>query len=249
MTRTQVPPCLACFTALLLLTASRCATDGTNTFSGRIVDVNGHPVSGLTLITGPTKLINGHAITAVGNASIISVADFKKSNEAGFFIIRNVQPGPVQLEVLPPVPGESQKSYEILSMKIGTTTFYPTTPAHTKGLKFAMEPGADLEDVVVTVRPRTRYRGQVIFNDGTSLAHTMVNLDEKCRYIRGNPISIEAAYPIQTDANGYFVRYVDEPDFEVAHYSVEVECQGLSETTEFTLTSGEQKENLVFTLQ
>ena len=250
MTRTQVLSCLACFTALLLLTASRCAKEATNTFSGRIVDANGHPVNGLTLITGPTKLINGHAITAVGNASTISVSDFNKSDEAGFFIITNMQPGPVQLEVLPSIPGESQKSYEILSMKIGPTTFYPTVPSHMKGLKFAMEPGADLEDVVVTVRPRTRYRGHVVFNDGTSVAHTMVNLDEQSRYERGNyPVSTKVAYPIQTDANGYFVRYVDEADFEVAHYTVEVKCQGLSETTEFVLTSGERKENLVFTLQ
>lgn len=249
MTRTQVLPCLACFTALLLLTASSRATEATYTFSGRIVDVKGHPVNGLSLITRPTKLINGHAITAMEDVTI-PFSDFNKSDEAGFFIITNMQPGPVQLEVLLSIPGESQKSYEILSMKIGPTTFYPTVPSHMKGLKFAMEPGADLEDVVVTVRPRTRYRGHVVFNDGTSVAHSMVNLDEQSRYERGNyPVSTKVAYPIQTDANGYFVRYVDEPDFEVAHYTVEVKCQGLSETAEFTLKSGDQQDDLVFMLQ
>lgn len=250
MTRAQLLPCLACFTALLLLTASRGATEATNTFSGRIVDVNGHPVSGLTLITRPTKLINGHAITAMEDVTI-PFSDFNKSDNAGYFTITNVKTGPVQLEVISPIPGQSQQGFEIVSMKIGPTTFYPTIPAHMKGLKFAIEPGADFEDVIVTVRPRTRYRGQVVFKNGTPLAHKTVKLDEGREYKQGKH-SVRGGlvdFPTQTDANGYFVRYVDEPDFEVARYTVVVKCQGLSETAEFTLKSGEQQDDLVFMLQ
>ncbi len=250
MIRAQFTLRLVCLVTLLFLTVSSRDADATNTFSGRIVDVKGHPVSGLTLITRPTKLINGHAINAVGDVPKSS-SEFKKSDDAGFFIITNVQPGPVQLELRSPMPGESRKSYEILSMKIGLTTFYPTAPSHRKGVKFAIEPDADLVDaVVVTVRPRTRYRGQVVLKDGTPLAYTTVNLGEQSKYKQGNnPVSMKVAYPTHTDANGYFIRYVDEPEFEVALFTVEVKCQGLSETAEFALNSGEQKENLVFTLQ
>ena len=56
-------------------------------------------------------------------------------------------------------------------------------------------------------------------------------------------------FPTRTDSDGYFVRYVDEPDFESAFYTVSVKCQGLSATSEFTLKSGEQREDLVFTLE
>ena len=251
MIREQFISCLACLATLLLLTASSGAEEATNTFSGRIVDVKGHPVGGLTLVTRPTKLINGHAITSMGDVTI-PFSDFDKSDDAGYFFIANVKPGPSQLEALPPMPGESRQSYEIVSMKIGVTTFYPTVPVHNKGLKFAIEPGARLEDVVVTVRPRMRYRGKVVFKDGAPLANATVQLDEESTYKHGKHTAgtrVLPDYPTQTDANGYFVRYVDEPDFEIASYTVSVKFQGLAATAEFRLKSGEQRENLVFALE
>ena len=180
----------------------------------------------------------------------IPFSGFDKSDEAGYFTITNVQPGPVQLEILPPMPGQSQQSYEIVSLKIDPTTFYPTVPAHMKGLKLAIEPDANLEDVVVTVRPRTQYRGKVVFKDGAPLANTAVKFDEKSEYKQGKHTVGKglADYPTQTDADGYFVRYVDEPDFEIASYTVSVKFQGLTATAEFRLKSGEQRENLVFAL-
>ena len=249
MIRAQFMLRVACLAALPLLTACRLAEEATNTFSGRVVDVKGNPVTGLTLITRPTKLVNGHAITTMDDVTI-PFSDFDKSDEAGNFTIANVQPGPVQLEILPPMPGQSQQRYEIVSLKIGSTTFYPTVPAHMKGLKFAIEPDVNLEDVVVTVRPRTQYRGQVVLKDGTPLGDAMVNLDEQSKYKSGNnPVSTKVAYPERTDANGYFIRYVDEPDFEIASYTVSVKFQGLTATAEFHLKSGEQREDLVFALE
>ncbi len=252
MIRALYMPRIVSLVTLLFLTVSSLAEEATNTFSGRIVDVKGHPVSELTLITRPTKLINGHAITATDDVTIPFSA-FDKSDEAGYFFITYVKPGPVQLELRSPMPGESGeswKSYEILSMKTGTTTFYPTDPSHRGGLKFAIEPDANLEDIVVTVRPRTRYRGQVVFMDGTPLGDTMVDLDVQSKHKKG-PISVnrQAVYQEQTDANGYFVQYVDGPDFEIASYTVSVKFQGLTATAEFRLKSGEQREDLVFALE
>ena len=54
-------------------------------------------------------------------------------------------------------------------------------------------------------------------------------------------------FPVRTDSDGYFVRYIDEADFEVARYTVTVKYQGLSGTGELGLKSGEQREDLVFT--
>ena len=252
MIRALYIPRIVSLVTLLFLTVSSLAEEATNTFSGRIVDVKGHPVTGLTLITRPTKLINGHAITATDDVTIPFSA-FDKSDEAGYFFITYVKPGPVQLELRSPMPGESEeswKSYEILSMKTGPTTFYPTDPSHWGGLKFAIAPEATLEDVVVTVRPRTRYRGQVVFMDGTPLGNTMVDLDVQSKHKKGhNSFKRQMVNPEQTDANGYFVRYVDGVDFEIASYTVSVKFQGLTATAEFRLKSGEQREDLVFALE
>ena len=53
---------------------------------------------------------------------------------------------------------------------------------------------------------------------------------------------------MRTDAHGYFVRYVDEPDFEIAAYTVTVKFKGFTATTKFRLESGGQRCDLVFAL-
>ena len=53
MIRALFMPRLVCLVTLLFLTVSSRDAEATNTFSGRIVDVKGHPVSGLTLIHSP----------------------------------------------------------------------------------------------------------------------------------------------------------------------------------------------------
>ena len=242
--------------AVLLLLASSpgIAQQTTSTLSGRVVDVEGNPVAGLSLIILPTKLINGHAITIKG-FSIPSSAIHKTDGE-GHFLITDVMSGPVQLIELPPTPQQSQKNYEILSMKIGKMTFYPTAPSHDKGIKFAIEPGTHLENVKITVRPRTRYRGQVVSKDGIPLRNAKIELDvqRKDKTVRSQMadsathFSTRMKITARTDFDGYFVRHVDEPDFETAFYTVSVKYQGLSAMSEFTLKSGEQREELVFTL-
>ena len=246
---------LATIAALLLLASSPCiAQETTSTFSGRVVDVEGNPVAGLSLTIQPTKLINGHAVT-IKSVSIPSSA-IHKTDDEGRFLITEVMPGPVQLIGLSPMLQQSQKNYEILSMKIGKMTFYPTVPSHDKGIKFAIEPGTHLENVTITVRPRTRYRGKVVSKEGIPLRNTEIQLNEQREYKTVRSQMTDSAthfhtkmeFPTRTDLDGYFVRNVDEPDFEAALYTVSVKCQGLSATSEFTLKSGEQREELAFTL-
>ena len=235
-------------TLLLLAPSLSIAQDTTCTLSGRVVDAEDNPVTRFPLIIQQTKLINGHAITMRGDFSIpLSVAN--KTDDAGRFFITEVMHGPVQLIGLPPIPQKSQKSYEILSMKIGKITFYPTTPSHIKGIMFSIEPGAHLENVKITVRPRTRYRGKVVSKDGAPFRNTEIRLDVQNEYNKGRNRTEMKDFLTRTDSDGYFVRYVDELDFDVAFYTVAVKYEGLSATAEFTLKSGEQRDDLVFTLQ
>ena len=255
--------------AVLLLLASSpggIAQQTTSTFSGRVVDVKGNPVTGFSFTIYPTKLINGHAITMM-SFSIPSSA-IHKTDDEGHFLITAVMPGPVQLIEFSPMLQQSQKNYEILSMKsqknyeilsmkIGKMTFYPTVPSPSKGIKFAIEPGTHLENVTITVRPRTRYRGKVVSKDGIPLRNASIKLDVDREYktfrswTKDSPTRMRSGmtdFPTRTNSDGYFVRYI-ELDCDVASYTVSVKCQGLSATSEFTLKSGEQREDLVFTLE
>ncbi len=217
-----------------------------STLSGRVVDVEGNPVAGFPLTMKPIKLVNGYAVAANSGLPIISV---DTTDEAGHFIITPVMSGPVQLIGSSSAPQESQKSYELLSMKIGAITVYPTVLSHSKGIKLLIEPGTHLENVRITVRPRTRYRGLVVSKDGTLFKNAQIDLHVRSEYNNGMSSTETKGSSTRTNSDGYFVRYVDEPNFEVASYKVSVKCQGLSATSEFTLKSGEQREDLVFTLQ
>ena len=241
-------PSITGIAALLLTSVSLGITPKiTSTFSGRVVDVEGNPVAELPLTMKPIKLINGYAVAANGDFPIFPV---DKSDEAGHFFITHAMSCPVQLIASSSTPQESQKSYELLSMKIGTITVYPTVLSHTKGIKLLIEPGTQLENVKITVRPRTRYRGLVVSKDGTLFKNAQINLHERSEYKNGmTSTETKKHSPTRTNSEGYFVRYVDEPNFEVASYKVSVKCQGLSASSEFTLKSGEQREDLVFTLQ
>lgn len=234
--------------ALLLTSVSLGITPKiTSTFSGSVVDVEGNPVAGLSLTMKPIKLINGYPVAANSDFPILSV---DKTDEAGHFYITHVMSGPVQLVGSSSTPQESQKSYELLSMKIGAITVYPTVLSHTKGIKLLIEPGTHLENVKITVRPRTLYRGLVVSKDGTLFKNAPINLHERREYNNGMTFTTGTKdSPTRTNSEGYFVRYVDEPNFEVASYRVSLKCQGLSATSEFTLKSGELREDLVFTLQ
>ena len=238
---------IAGITVLLLTSVSLGITPKIpSTLSGRVVDVEGNPVAGLPLTLKPIKLVNGYAIAANGGLPIISV---DTTDEAGHFIITPVMSGPVQLIGSSSAPQESQKSYELLSMKIGAITVYPTVLSHSKGIKLLVEPGTHLENVRITVRPRTRYRGLVVSKDGTLFKNAQIDLHVRSEYNNGMSSTETKGSSTRTNSDGYFVRYVDEPNFEVASYKVSVKCQGLSATSEFSLKSGEQREDLVFTLQ
>ncbi len=247
--RSNFAPLLTAIVTLLLLVPSlSIAQEATCTLSGRVVDVEGNPVAGFPLIIQHTKLINGHAITLEADFSL-SLSAANKTDDAGRFVIAEVMPGPVQLIGLPSMSEKSRKSYELLSMTIGKITFHPTIPSYIKGITFSIEPGAHMENVKITVRPRTRYRGKVVSRDGIPLRNTPINLDVRNEYNRGRNRTTMEDYPARTDSDGYFVMYVDEPEFDVAFYTVAVKYQGLSATSEFTLNSGEQRDDLVFTPQ
>ena len=141
-----------------------------------------------------------------------------KTDDEGHFLITAVMPGPVQLIEFSPMLQQSQKNYEILSMKIGKMTFYPTVPSPSKGIKFAIEPGTHLENVTITVRPRTRYRGKVVSKDGIPLRNASIKLDVDREYktfrswTKDSPTRMRSGmtdFPTRTNSDGYFVRYIE----------------------------------------
>ena len=135
---------------------------------------------------------------------------------------------------------------EVLSIETGAITFHPPDDQRQPtggGITFGIEPGAHLENVEVTVKPRMRIKGRIVFADGTPLVNAQITLNIRQRDFDGKG-TYSLGNDYQTDNAGYFMEYVDEPGF----YTAAVEFQGLSATSElFILETGQRHEDLVLT--
>ena len=233
----------------------------TASVSGRVLDVDGVPIPGFLIAVQYVEIAENivwlthlfeedeHVLGAYA-ALPRSITD-----DTGRFTFSDIIPGPIQFIAQPPhLPPEEplppdfdveifDPDAEILSIKRGAITFYPYNqePPPFGGITFAIEPGAHLQNLEVTARPRMRIRAQVVFSDGTPLSDAEVQIDVRQREFDGSGFgSTGGAH--RTDDEGFFLHYVDEPAF----YTVAVEFQGLSASSkQFALENGERRDDLV----
>ena len=254
---------LAAIVALSLLASSHTiAQDITCTLSGRVVDVEGNPIPRLPIAVQSVEISNDEADPTYFleelESTLAAYAALPKSqtDEVGRFSITGIKPGPIQFLVQPAEPRYDVRSLpdldldadfgpdaEVLSIEVGAITFYlyDQTQPPWGGITFGIEPGAHLQNVEVTVKPRMRIRGQIVFADGTPLANALIGVNIRQRDFDGRGTGSSGSGP-QTDGAGYFVQYVDEPGF----YTVAVEFQGLSTTSkQFILEDGQRHDDLV----
>ena len=257
---------LAAIVALSLFAPSHpIAQDIICTLSGRVVDVEGNPIVGLSIEIQPFVIDDSELLRAFRLKKLMPKAYApplkSQTDEAGRFSVTGIKPGPIQFVAHPPVlpddglqlpdfvPGDLfAPDAEVVSIEIGSIIVYPPDDKHPPwgGITFGIEPGAHLENIEVTVEPRMRIRGRIVFSDGTPLANAQVAFDIRQRDFDGQG-AYSSGGECETDDAGYFVKYVDEsgPGF----YTVAVEFQGFSATSElFMLEAGQRHDGLVLTL-
>lgn len=216
----------------------------TASFSGRVVDEAGNPVAGLALVIQSREVDDNTGAQTYGpNLEA-------KTDDAGHFSITNLDPGEFQFMLAPDYQNKLrfETEYQLLSIKIGTFTYHPNDrfPPFFDGGTFSITPGTQIGNVEVTVRLRMRVRAKIVLADGTPLANTEVRINIKTRDLHGDG-SGNIGATLQTDAQGYFIQYVDRG--RATSYTVSVEYNGLSATSEkFVLKVGERREDLILKL-
>ena len=140
-------------------------------------------------------------------------------------------------------PADFEPDVEILFIRFQGFTLYPR--ADYDQIAFGVKPGVPMKNVEVTVQPRMRVRGRVLFKDGTPLANTRVGLYTHARTVNGGSIGFGG--DLWTDTEGYFVFYIDEKD-DAGFYTFSVEYQGLSAEAEpIRLDPGDRYDGLTLT--
>ena len=233
-----------------------------STLSGRVVDMDGHPVSDLTLGIQPIDMIDGEMW------QMPTPMQQSRANSTGSFRIDGIVPGHAKLVVVPKA-GPFEPDTEIRSIDIGDLRFLPIdTPnfqiSHEQRIRFVttfeVEPkkvsnvggiplyiksGVDIKDITVTVRSRMRIRCRILLADGTPLANASIKFNLRCQSLDNVITGNFSRNPTYTDSDGYFVTYVNLPMF----CTVSVDYQGDVATSE-TLKVGERQRchDLVFRL-
>lgn len=238
------------------------AEEEASTLSGRVVDMEGHPVSDLTLGIQPIDMIEGEMW------QMPTPMQQSRTNLTGNFHIGGIVPGHAKLVVVPKT-GTFEPDTEIRAIEIGDLRFLPIDSpnfkiSHEQRIRFLstfeVEPkkvsavgsiplyiksGVDIKDIKVTVRPRMRIRCQVLLADGSPLTDAAVKLHLHYRSLDGINSGKGSRSPTYTDSDGYIVMYVNLPAF----CTVSVEYKGdtaMGET--FKIGEGQRRHDLVFQL-
>ena len=238
------------------------AEEDASTLSGRVVDMEGNPVSDLTLGIQPIDIIEGEMW------QMPTPMQQSRTNSIGSFRIGSIVPGHAKLVVVPK-SGTFEPDTEIRSINIGGLSFLPIDKpnfqvSHEQRLRFVttfevkpkkvsnvggiplyIKSGVDIKDIKVTVRPRMRIRCRVLLADGTPLTDATVKLHLNYRSLDDVMSGNFSRSPTYTDSDGYFVMYVNLPAF----CTVSVEYQGDTATAEtFKIAEEQRRHDLVFRL-
>lgn len=207
------------------------------TFSGRVVDEAGEPVSGIKLALPAFRVTTPQD----QDEPVFILSQQDETNEAGEFLISDINSPSVQLTLLP----VRASAYEIRVVKIESISFYrDERQRRFGGLTFAIAPGADVKDVKIIVCPRMRIRGRVLSVDGTPLQNVRVGITIRSQDMDGSGRGGSSGTR-ELDHDGYFVEYVDDP----AYYNVYVRYEGQSaESEKLLLEDGKRHDDLVLTL-
>ena len=247
---------------LLAVSSHGIAEEEASVLSGRVIDMEGNPISDLTLGIQPIDMIDGEMW------QMPTPMRQSRTHSTGSFRINGIVPGHAKLVVVPKT-GTVEPDTEIRSIDIGGLSFLPIDSpsfqiSHEQRLRFVttfeVEPkkvstvggiplyiksGVDIKDLTVTVRPRMRIRCRVLLSDGTPLADAAVKFDLRCQSLDDVFTGNSSRNPTYTDSDGYFVMYVNLPMFCTAF----VDYQGDVATSEtFKIGEGQRQHDLVFRL-
>ena len=246
------------------ITLSACNTDSNSaTFSGRLIDVEGKPISGHVVTLYPVEMSeNGSAIYQPLPTTVTS-ADFltDRTERNGYFKIReHINPGMIRIGLIPPkVLDKIHKhdfkeydlkiEYSVISVKIGELTFYgDRSGQNSTTFSFSLKTERKIQNAVITARPEMWIEGKIMFADKKPLTDVPVTFKIQSRQEDKDGGSIYGDRIQETDGKGRFslsLFFHSEPRL----YMVTVEFQGLSAISkEFRINGGERYKGLVLTL-
>ena len=238
------------------------SSENTTTFSGRLLDVQGKPISGHHVTLYPVEMSDYGSVFYQPIRSIAASPEFltARTNRNGTFTFTDaINPGMIRLGLLPPKfldnirkpdPKEAdlRSEYHLISIKIGVMTFYADDIHGAGSTTFSLQTDRRIRNAVVIARPEMWIQGKIVLADKKPLSNATVLFKVQSRPQYGSNSSRYGDSLRVTDAKGNFTYglfYHSQPKF----YKMSVEYQGLSAASkEFLIKGGARYKGLVLRL-
>lgn len=237
-------------------------SDNTATFSGRLLDVEGKPISGHFVTLYPVEMIDRGSAIFEPITSLVTSPGFltaRTNRNGAFTFTQAINPGMIRLKLLPPKllnnirkpdfkQSDLRSEYHLVSVKIGVMTFYADDIHGGGSTTFSLQTNRRIQNTVVIARPEMWIQGKIVLADRKPLANATVMFKLQSRE-QGKSDGSRYSDRLQvTDAKGNFTYglfYHSQPTF----YKMSIEYQGLSAASKEFLIKGDTRyEGLVLTL-
>ena len=237
-------------------------SENTATFSGRLLDVEGKPISGCLVTLYPVEMSDSGSVFFQPIMAIATSPEFltaRTSRNGTFAFTQDINPGMIRLGLLPPKflnnirrpnPKEAdlRSKYHLVSVKIGVMTFYADDIHSAGSTTFSFQTNRRIQNAVVIARPEMWIQGKIVLADRKPLADATVMFKVQSREQGKSTGSRYSDRLLDTDAKGnftYSLFYHNEPKF----YKVSIEYQGLlAASGEFLIKGGKRYKGLTLTL-
>ena len=210
--------------------------------SGHILNEAGEPVSGLTIAITPVVDGNGAWFPIRERDGVLEDTSVlhMESDAEGRFTITDAISGPVLLSLFP----FRGAGVRILKVQIGGLAFYASGIGD-RGIVFAPTPGEPIENIEVVVQ-KPHIRGKLQSMNGRPIANAKINRRLRTVSLHG---SSSGSGSFSTDAEGYFLHYVDRMGMEEPRfYMFSVTYQGQTvDADPILLKPGDPTHDIVFT--
>ncbi len=197
------------------------AEEKDTTLSGRVLTAEGEPIAGATMML---QLLT------------------PQTDSEGRFAFTKITPSQTELKISrnPTQPNHTQ----IQTIKFGNLTFYPHRYHNAYPVTFAIEPGANIEDVEVIMERQLIVEGRVVFKNGEPLTDTSLKIKIDQLDLDGTD-GYGFNRSFQTDADGNFVYAT----YTLGIYILSINHLGLSAASEpFIVEAAKPHETVVLTL-
>ena len=254
-----IPSALRALILLICCTiVAACNTsENTATFSGRLLDIEGKPISGHLVTLYPVEMSDSGSVSFQPIMAIATSPEFltaRTNRDGAFTFTQEINPGMIRLRLLPPKfldnirKPDFRSEYHLVSVKIGVMTFYADDIYGAGSTTFSFQTDRRIQNAVVIARPEMWIQGKIVLADRKPLANATVMFKVQSREQGKSGSGRYGDRLLVTDAKGNFTYglfYHSQPQF----YKVSVEYQGLSATSgEFLIKGGKRYKDLVLTL-